>query len=71
MNDVYHVGFLAVDRERPHSRNNCRCDLCQRAREVATTADERWRAFKRGDATLVQRRLGPGKFEYIAQTTER
>lgn len=64
--EIYHVGFLARDREPPHSLNNCRCSLCLRAAEVSATADDRWRAFKRGELTLTQRRVGDGRWEYLA-----
>lgn len=62
---VYHVGNLVSDRERPH-QDRCCCDLCDRAAKVAVTADAYYQAYKRGEVTLVQRRLDTERFEYIA-----
>lgn len=69
MSDVYHTGYLANDRERPHRRKgrDCTCEKCARAAEVGAAADAMWRAYGRGDVALVQRRVGPGIFDYIAQ----
>lgn len=71
MSEVYHTGYLPFDRERPHRLNACRCDLCSRAAAVAVVADAYWRAYERGEVVLVQRRLDPERFEYIAKRTGR
>jgi hypothetical protein len=68
MSDVYHVGYLARDRERPHSRREpCVCERCAHAAAIGAAADAAWQAYRRGEVVLVQRRLGEMRFEYIAK----
>ncbi len=75
MTDVYHTGFLAVDRERPAGHRlrgrDCFCDLCLRAIEVGHAGDAAWRAYQSGYVTLVQRRVEPGVYQYIARPRAR
>lgn len=50
---VYHTGFLAVDRAADEG-------LHKRAAKLAELAEQ-------GQATLAQRRLGVGQYEYLAK----
>lgn len=58
---IYHSGFLLVDREpspdQPHDDKWCAL------RELAEAA---WQLYEDGKINLTQRRLGGGKFEYLA-----
>lgn len=56
---VYHRGFIAVDRDREMAR---RPELCG---EVAYAADFAKRLAESNVACLIQRRVGPSKFDYI------
>lgn len=49
---VYHTGFLLNDR--------------QKGSQLEATADAAWAEHLAGRCTLVQRRLGPSSYEYIA-----
>ena len=53
---IYHRGFLARDTRRPHVENT-------KVRQLAEAAKV---ANKNGIATLTQRRLGEGVYEYLA-----
>ena len=66
---TYHWGFLAFDRGQfvegtPNSILNDRrwvgCD------DVAKIAKLAWGAYERGEVTLVQRKLGRNRYQYIA-----
>lgn len=59
---VYHVGYLARDREtKPR-------DETEKAyyAEIANVANYAYKLHEAGKVSLVQRRLEPMKFEYIA-----
>ena len=60
----YHRGHLAVDRARETSR----LDAAER-RELGRTADRALRLAAEGRLVLVQRRLGPDGFSYLAIKT--
>jgi hypothetical protein len=49
---TYHLGHLCRDREKD--------------RDLAVLGDSVFKAYQSKAALLVQRRLGPGRFEYIA-----
>lgn len=59
---VYHVGYLARDRETKGK------DPTEQAYydEIKRVADHAYRLQEEGRVSLVQRRLEPMKFEYIA-----
>lgn len=52
---VYHTGMLAIDRQR-------KTPLGQRANVAGLAA---YKAYQLGQATLVQRKIGPMLYEYI------
>lgn len=57
---VYHRGFLArdtTDMSLPRDRRW----------EIGATAGTAWKAYEAGQVSLVQRHLGGGVYDYIAQ----
>lgn len=62
---VYHIGSLAHDRgsDIPMSKRS------PQQRGVDAIAELAWQLCERGIVNLVQQRVGPNKWEYIAQRT--
>lgn len=58
----YHSGFLAIDRE--EGRSNLSPAARKRCNELANVAAK---AAAESKVALVQRRIGPGAFSYIAE----
>jgi hypothetical protein len=54
---VYHIGFLAIDRQ---------TESGQPVAVVDTLARLAWRAHLRGNVVLVQARQGEGEYVYLA-----
>ena len=67
---VYHRGHLEEDRGRwvVAEGNQVRWVV---AEEVNKVAELMWAAYERGEVVLVQRRVGPGDWLYIAQRSLR
>lgn len=58
---TYHVGYLAIDRLAVLSPLGD-----QGGKQLSILADCAWRAAESGLCHLVQRRLGPDRFAYVA-----
>lgn len=62
---VYHQGFIANDREVALSEGNSKLSRDERKR-VWREARDAWMAYEGRQVCLTQRRLGEGRYDYIA-----
>lgn len=62
--EVYHVGFLARDRQPPEKAND---EQKRVAREIGHTADWWYSLACQGKAVIYQRRIGKERFEYVGK----
>lgn len=64
---IYHVGFLARDREPAENETRAEAEVRE---NLSDKADKLWRAAMDGKVTLYQRRVGPMKWEYHARAVK-